>query len=115
MSIAYINGRDLCISLTRSEKIAGLRGDLRVPLSAVTSVELLPDALAGVKGVRAPGLALPGLRKVGTWRTREGAEFVLARAGESGVRVRLEGQRLSSLLLGAPDADELAQAIEAAR
>ncbi len=115
MSIAYINGRDLCVSLTRAEKIAGLRGNLRFPLSAVTSVELLPDALAAVKGVRAPGLALPGVRKVGTWRTREGAEFVVARAGEPGVRVHLQGQRLNSLLLGAADADELAQSIEAAR
>ena len=115
MSNVVLQGGALSVHLTVGEKVAGLHGDVQVPLSAVTSVDVVPDALGAVRGVRAPGLALPGVRKVGTWRTRDGAEFVVAARGEPGVRVHLQGERLSSLLVGTPDADELARAIEAAR
>ncbi len=115
MSTVVIENQALSVHLTVGEKIAGLHRDLQVPLSAVTAVEVVPDALAAVRGLRAPGLALPRVRKVGTWRTKDGAEFVVASAGQPAVRVHLQGQKLNSLLVGAADADELARTIEAAR
>ncbi len=115
MSTVVITNQALSVHLTVGEKIAGLRRDLQVPLSAVTAVEVVPDALAAVRGLRAPGLGLPRVRKIGTWRTKDGAEFVVASAGQPAVRVHLQGQKLSSLLVGTEDADELARTIEAAR
>ncbi len=115
MSTVVTKDRTLFVSLTTGEKIAGLRRDIRIPLSAVTSVEVVPDALAAVRGLRAPGLALPRVRKIGTWRGADGAEFVVASAREPGVRVHLQGQKLRSVLVGTPDAEELARTIEAAR
>ena len=115
MSTVTVTDRTLTISLTTAEKVAGLHRDVQVPLAAVTAVEVVPDALAAVRGVRAPGLAWPGLRKVGTWRSKGGAEFVVAAHRQPGVRVRLQGQKLDSLLVGTPDAVELARTIEAAR
>ena len=115
MSELLIQNGTVTLQLTPGEKVAGVHGDIEFPLSAVTSVEVVPDALAAVRGVRAPGLALPGVRKVGTWRTTHGAEVVVASAGQPGVRVHLQGQKVASLLVGTPDADELARAIEAAR
>jgi hypothetical protein len=115
MSTLTIQNGTITITLTAGEKVAGLHGDLEFPLSAVTAVEVVPDALAAAHGLRAPGLSLPGVRKVGTWRTREGSEFVVASAGQPAVRLHLRGQKLSSVLVGDPDADEIARAIEAAR
>jgi hypothetical protein len=114
MSTVTITSGELLVELSPAEKVAGLRGDLRFPLSAVTAVEVVPDALSAAHGLRAPGLALPGIRKIGTWRGREGSEFVLAARGEAGVRVRLRDQRLASVLLGTPDAEELATRLRAA-
>jgi hypothetical protein len=115
MSQLSIQNGTVTLHLTRAEKVAAVHGDVEFPLSAVTAVEVVPDALAAVHGLRAPGLALPGVRKVGTWRTREGSEFVVASAGQPGVRLHLQGQKLSSVLVGDADADELARTVDAAR
>ncbi|MET0764598.1 MAG: hypothetical protein ABWY29_07005 [Blastococcus sp.] len=113
-TVSFIPG-ELLVELSPTEKIAGLRGDVRIPLTAIADVEVVPDALAAARGLRAPGLALPGVRKVGTWRTRAGAEFVLARRGEAGVRLTLTGHDLAAVLLGDDDAEGLAARIRAAR
>jgi hypothetical protein len=115
MSAVSLTASELTVELTRAEKVAGVHGDITVPLSAITSVEVVPDALAAAHGFRAPGLDLPGVRRVGTWRTRRGAEFVVAGRDQAGVRLTLAGQELSSLLLGDDDAEALAERIEAAR
>ena len=115
MSTLQIENGTVTIHLTTGEKVAGVHGDIEFPLTAVTSVEVVPDALAAVHGLRAPGTSLPGVRKVGTWRTSDGAEFVVAAAGQAGVRLRLQGEKLSSVLVGDADASALARTIEAAR
>ncbi len=115
MSNLLIQNETVTIHLTPGEKVAGLHGDLEFPISAVTAVEVVPDALAAVHGLRAPGMSLPGVRKVGTWRTGDGPEFVVASRGQSGVRLHLQGEKLRSVLVGDDDAAGLARTIEAAR
>lgn len=110
-----MNSSELTIELTPAEKVAGLHGDVTVPLTAITAVEVVPDALAAAHGLRAPGMSLPGVRKIGTWRTAEGAEFVVAGRGQAGVRLTLSGQRFTSMLIGDDDAEGLAARIRAAR
>jgi hypothetical protein len=77
-------------------------------VSAVRTAELVEDALPAARGLRAPGLALPGARKVGTWRAPGERTLVCARRGQPAVRIRLEGQRYDTLLVGADDAARLA-------
>ncbi len=115
MSAVSMTSQELVIELTTAEKVAALHRDIRFPLSAIAGVEGVPDALAAVRGWRAPGLALPGRAKIGTWRTKEGPEFVVARSGQPGVRFTLIGHKLSSILLGDDDAETLADRIRAVR
>jgi hypothetical protein len=115
MSTLALGSDVLVIELSAAEKIAGLHGDVRIPLAAITGIEVVPDALAAAHGLRAPGLSLPGVRKVGTWRNRAGSEFVLARRGQGGVRLTFAGQKLTSVVLGDDDAEALAARIRAAR
>jgi len=93
------------------EKVAGLLPDLRVPLSAVREVEVVDDALSAPHGVRAPGLALPGIVKTGTWRGRRdgsGRQYVAVRRGVPALRLLLDGQRWASAVVSTPDAAQLA-------
>lgn len=115
MSAVSFDSSLLTIELTPAEKLAGLHGDVTVPLTAITDIEVVPDALAAAHGLRAPGTHLPGVRKVGTWRTTHGAEFVVAGRGQAGVRLTLTGQKLASVLVGDDDADALAERIRATR
>ncbi len=104
----------LTVTLSRAERVLGLLRDLEVPLSAVQAVEVVPDGLAAARGLRAPGLGLPG-RRIGTWRGREGTTLVSVRRGRPAVRVRLAGQRFDTLLLDVDDPAALAAALPAAR
>jgi hypothetical protein len=114
MATVTTTPRTLTVSLSRSERILGLLRDLEVPLSAVQGVDVVPDGPAVLRGLRAPGLGLPG-RKVGTWRGRGEKTLVSVRRGQPEVRVHLTGQRFDTLLLGVDDPAAVAAALPTAR
>jgi hypothetical protein len=103
----------LHVALTAGEKVAGLHGDIDVPLSAVERVSFEPDALAAARGLRAPGLAIPGRTKIGTWRGRGSRRFVVARRGVPAVRITLTGVKHDELLVSTPDAERIARELDA--
>jgi hypothetical protein len=101
--------RELVIALTAWEKVAALRGDVRVPLSAVRSVEVVDKPMPTVRGLRAPGLSWPGRTKLGTWRRRDGRTFAAVRAGRAAVRIRLDGQPYDELVVSVDDPARVAR------
>jgi hypothetical protein len=115
MALLQLRPPVLSVRLTRAEKILGLLRDVEVPLAAVHEVEVVTDALSAPRGLRAPGLGLPGVRKIGTWRGGGRKTLVSVRRGQPAVRVRLAGQRWDELLVGADDAPAIAAALTAAR
>ncbi|TFV64655.1 UNVERIFIED_ORG: hypothetical protein E4P37_12840 [Bacillus sp. AZ43] len=104
----------LRIRLTRTEKLFGLLRDLEVPLSAITRVEAAPSGLRALRGLRAPGLGLPGVRAIGTWRRRGETSYVSVRRGQPAIRVELTGQRYDTLLVGTDDAAALVDRLSTA-
>ena len=115
MAMITTTPRALRVTLSRTEKVVGLLRDLEVPRSAVTSVEVVPDGLSATSGLRAPGLALPGARRIGTWRGRGEKTLVSVRRDQPAVRVRLAGQRFTTLLVGTDDAATVAGALTGTR
>ncbi len=111
MATLQLTDSTLTIRLTRFEKIAGLLRDVEVPRSAVRSVDVVGDALTAARGLRAPGLGLPGVRKIGTWRRSGERTLVSVRRDQPALRIRLEGQRYDTLLVGTDAATDLADAL----
>ena len=105
-SIAVTEDR-LTVRLSRLDRVLGLLRDQDVPRSAITGVDVVADGIAAVRGVRAPGLALPG-RRVGTWRSRRTKRLVDVRRSQPAVRVRLTGHRYDELLLGTDEPESVA-------
>lgn len=118
MPTIVLDSATLTVRLTSVEKISALRGDIRVPLAAITRVSVEHDALAAARGLRAPGLAIPNRTKIGTWRGRRHRQFVSARRGIPALRIRVAGAGDDELVLSLPDAEaaarRLAAAVEAA-
>jgi hypothetical protein len=115
MATLQLTPSTLAVRLTPGERIAGLLRDVEVPLAAVRSAEVVTEPLTDLRGLRAPGLALPGIRKVGTWRRPGERTLVCVRRGQPAVRVRLEGQRYDTLLVGTEDAAAIVAALSPAR
>jgi hypothetical protein len=109
MATVHVTDETLTVRLSRGEKISGLLRDVEVPRSAVRTVEVEADALRAARGLRAPGLGLPGVRKIGTWRQRGERTLVSVRRNQPALRIRLDGQRYDTLLVGTDDAAKLAE------
>jgi hypothetical protein len=102
-----IDGATLTVVLSRWEKLAALHGDVTVPLAAVEGVRVVDEPLPAVTGLRAPGLALPGRTKIGTWRASGRRTFAVARAGVPAVCVDLSGAGYARLVVSTPDAHDV--------
>ncbi len=111
MSTVHLTADRIQVHLTLAEKIGSLHGDLDLPRSAVRTAEVCTDGLAATRGLRAPGLAIPGRVKRGTWRGRGGRHFVAVQRDLPTLRLTLHGQRYDTVLLSMPDAAAVAAAL----
>lgn len=113
MATPHIDGDTLVVTLTRQEKLLALRGDLRVPVSGVQEIEVVDDPLHAVRGLRSPGLGLPGRTKVGTWRRPGARSFVVVHGDRRGIRIGLRDVGFDSIVLGTDRPEELAASLRA--
>ena len=68
MAELLVDGDELVLHLSTLEELASVHGDLRAPLAAITSVELLEDAHdAADAGFKLIGGRLPGSFEIGTF------------------------------------------------
>ena len=105
---------ELRVRLSRGEKIGGLHGDLKAPLMKVRDVEAVAEPYRVVRGIRAPGLGVPGRTKIGTWRSKGGKTFAVAHHGQPGMRIRLQDNTFDQVVLSVPDGPGLVAAIRKA-
>src|ERR1700728_4404429 len=106
MAELRVEGGVLALQLTAAEKFEGVHGDIRVPLSAVTGVEVLDNAheAAGIrKGVKI-GTRIPGVIEVGTVQGRSQRLFAAVHHDTPrGLRVRLDGTSFDEWIVGCTD------------
>lgn len=112
MATLTIAGEVLQVRFSTFEKVLGAVRDHTYPLSSISSAHVEADGLAAARGLRAPGLGVPGRRKVGTWRGRR-RSLVSVRRGQPAVVVDLTGQRFARLVIGADDAETVVSQLKA--
>jgi hypothetical protein len=91
------------VRLSMAEKVGALHSDLSIPRSAIVAATVVADSMSGVSGMRAPGYAMPGHAKLGTWRHHDGKDFIAVYADRPAVELRLAGQRYERLLISVDD------------
>ena len=80
----------LVVGLSPLERLAALRGDVRLPLAALRSVSVEPTPWAAVRGVRAPGTGVPGVILYATMRVTGDRNDFVAILGRNRPAVLLE-------------------------
>jgi len=106
-----LSNDEIRIELSWWEKFFGLMGDRTIPRSAVTEVALEPDPLAATRGLRAPGLGIPGSVKIGTWRGKGRTMYVSIRRSTPAIRIEAAGLDRDAYLVSVADARELVDAL----
>lgn len=104
MARLVVEGGRVVIRLSTAEKLAGLANDPSAPLSAVRSARVVRPAREAIRGIRAPGLGMPGMAWVGHWRG-QGHDFVAVYGDHAGVVVELEGQPYARFVVSVDDPD----------
>jgi hypothetical protein len=107
MAHLKIEGDELVLDLSGLEKVEGIHGSIRVPVSSVRAVRYVDDTWPELRGIRAPGTGLPGVVAVGTRRGSGIKDFAAVHGQGPGLVVELEGQEFERLVVS----DEHAQTV----
>jgi hypothetical protein len=113
MAQLQVEGGELVLSLSVLEKVGGVHGDLRVPLSAVRAVEVLADAHgpADDVGIKA-GTRIPRVIELGTiYGSSKKIFAAVFHNTPRGVRIVLEGSFYDEWIVGAADPEAVAQTV----
>ncbi len=106
----------LVLRLSFAERRSGfVRGDARIPLSAVRAVRTVEDPWAELRGMRSPGITFGKSLAVGTWRFPGGKDFVALHGASPGVVIDLTALEFARILYSSHDAEADATWIDASR
>jgi hypothetical protein len=112
MAVLFVHTDRLEIRLTRAEKVLSFRRtDIVVPLETIKSAALTDDPWVWVRGIRAPGVAVPLTLAVGTWKFHDGKDFLLVKGTRTSVVIDLEEQEFSRLIVTTSHSIELLRAL----
>ena len=111
MATFEIESGDLCLRLSWVEKVEAAHGNIRVPLSSVSSVRAVATAWPELRGIRAPGTGFPNVIAVGTRRGKFGKDFAVVHGKGPAVVVELVGAKFQRLVVTSGDADGAAATI----
>jgi hypothetical protein len=104
----------LCVRLSALERLGAMRGDVCIPLAAVTAVRVSTDAWSELRGIRAPGTGFPGLISLCTRRGGGIRDFAAVYRHGPAVVVDANGAGFDRLVISRSDAEAKVQMIERA-
>ena len=106
-----VDGTDLVLDLTEVERLEGLHGTIRVPLSTVRDVRVAEDPWTELRGIRAPGTGVPGVIAVGTRVAKGVHDFAVVHGKGPGIVVELDGAEFDRLVVTEDDAASAAASL----
>ncbi|TFC05335.1 hypothetical protein [Cryobacterium mannosilyticum] len=96
------------IHLTKAEKTLSLRrDDLVVQRENIRSVTITDDPWIWIRGIKAPGLELPLVLAVGTWKFHGGKDFLAIKRKRQAVVIDLVEEDFARVILTTNHAPDL--------
>ncbi len=114
MAELLVDGDELVLHLSTFEEVQSVHGDLRVPLAAVASVEVLEDAHEPADvGFKLIGGRLPGSFEVGTFSAGGQRIFAAVHHGTPrGVLITFQSGRYHAWIVGCADPEAAKRTVE---
>ena len=114
MAALVVEGTDIVVKLSSLEKLGALRGNFRVPRSALREARVSENPWSELRGIRAPGTGFPGVIALGTRRGGGGRDFTAVYRRRPAVVLELEGAVFDRLVLSVDHPDEVVARLRAA-
>jgi hypothetical protein len=96
------------IHLTKAEKTLSLRReDIVIPRESIRSVTITDDPWIWIRGIRAPGVEVPLVIAVGTWKFHGGKDFLAIKRRRQAVVIDLIEDDFSRVILTTNHAPDL--------
>lgn len=112
MAEVLVTGDWVAISMNWLEKIGALHGDVSVERRSIVAARAVPDGISQVRGIRAPGTAIPWFAALGTYRRDRGGNsqttFAVCYRKRSALILNLTGAHFDLVVVSHPDASRLA-------
>lgn len=99
MARVTIQDDQLVVELQGLHRLWAFRREVRVPLAHVRGATADPGIVHEPKGVRAPGLHVPGAAVIGTFRRDGETHFWDVRTGSQAVVIELAEERYTRLVV----------------
>ena len=113
MADLQVEGEELVLHLSGMEKLEAVHGDLRVPLSAVRTIEVLDDAHEPADHGLKFGTRIFGVTEVGTFRGRGKKLFAAVHHDTPrGIRIDFDGTDYYTWIVGCSDPEATKARIE---
>jgi hypothetical protein len=116
MPVVMVDDAALTVRLSFLERLLAARStDVVVPRGCVVRCFSVDEPWPLLRGLRWPGLSLPGVVALGSWRWRSaagsGRDFVAVRGRGPGVVIDLTGHEFDRLLLSIDQPGDLTTAL----
>lgn len=107
------NGDTLTLKLTTAEKLEGVHGDIRVPVSSIESIVVIEDVMGAAEvGIKEIGTRIPGYAAMGSFFADGEHTFAIVHHQHTrGIRVRLSGSNFGALIISAADPEAVIQSL----
>lgn len=100
------------IELSAYDKALSLRrSNVVVPRSSIRSATITDDPWIWVRGIRAPGSAIPLTLAIGQWKFHGGKDFLVVKGTKPSVVIDLEDTEFSRLIITTRRGPELIEAL----
>ena len=100
MARLHLHPDRLEIALSTAEKTLALRKDnIVIPRSAIRSATLTDDPWIWVRGIRAPGTAIPLTLAVGQWKFHGGKDFLVLKGTKPSVVIDIADEEFSRVIV----------------
>jgi hypothetical protein len=108
-----INADTLTVQMSLTEKAEALHGDLTVPRTAITAVQVVSSGIDAVHGFKLLGSGIPGVLRVGTFKgADEGSTFAVCHGNGPAIVIDLTGEHFDRIVLTLDNPEQVAAELQ---